>query len=238
VGLHPSANPPSPPPEHPCASNGACVWREKRVRGAKDNKMEVVVAPVPAAVADPAAKVVAEPVPESTAAGHEEADPAAAEQLAAEKAARKAVEKAALHAEIFSGTAMARRTGGTPKSEYIQKRKPTIRKKTSKPTVEYVLDLGQKLGACWRCTCPVHEADIADGYAEACAQGFECIQSLYADSCQEYAASHQAEVAAARAALVALVAAAAEAPSSPTAAATTRDDGPMEEQGAAVMTPS
>ena len=66
-----------------------------------------------------------------------------------------------------------------------------------------MLDLGAKLGICRRCTCPVHEADITDGYAEVCTDNpaqFECLQSAYADSCLEYGTGHPEDVAAMRAA--------------------------------------
>lgn len=101
-------------------------------------------------------------------------------------------------ADIYRGTGIAKRSGGRPLTEYIQKRRPS--KSRAKKVVE-VLDLGAKLGICRRCTCPVHEADITDGYAEKCADwGFECIQTGFADSCAEFAQSHTEEVAAARAA--------------------------------------
>lgn len=61
------------------------------------------------------------------------------------------------------------------------------------------MDLGAKISNCWRCTCPVHEADVTDGYAEACADGsgrYECLQAKWADACKEYADSHPEEVAA------------------------------------------
>ena len=129
-------------------------------------------------------------------------DPAAAAAAEAEAEAIKAAKKAAV-IELFRGTGIARRSAGMPKSEYIQKKRLPVRTKAPKPKVEYVLDLGKKLGTCWRCTCPVHEADITDGYAIACEDGmheYECKQDEYADSCAEYAASHPEEVAALRAA--------------------------------------
>ena len=130
-------------------------------------------------------------------------EPAPAPAAPVEPAVCAQLPEAPSRAELFLGTGIARRTGGKPKTEYIQKRRPTIRKQKVKPSVEYVLDLGAKLGICWRCTCPVHEADITDGYAEACEgwTGYECLQSKYADSCLEYAESHPAEVAALRAEL-------------------------------------
>ena len=71
------------------------------------------------------------------------------------------------------------------------------REKRAKPGYEVVLDLGAQIGLCANCTFPVHEADITDGYAEACVDGgYECIQSKYADTCAEYAESHKEEVAA------------------------------------------
>lgn len=90
---------------------------------------------------------------------------------------------------------MARRSKGRPKSEYVQLKRPTIRKKAPKPSYEIVIDLGAKLGLCRRCTCPVHEADITDGYAEKCDNGeFECIQASFEDSCREYASNHPEDV--------------------------------------------
>ena len=62
---------------------------------------------------------------------------------------------------------------------------------------EIVLDLGKKLGICRRCTCPVHEADTTDGYAEAVDElTFECIQAKWEESCRQYASEHPADVAA------------------------------------------
>ena len=49
----------------------------------------------------------------------------------------------------FKGTGFARRTGGRPLTEFIQKRRPSGRKK--KRTFEVMIDLGAKLGACRRC---------------------------------------------------------------------------------------
>jgi hypothetical protein len=99
----------------------------------------------------------------------------------------------------YRGTGIARRTGGRPLTEYIQKKRPSNRKKAK--AFDEPLDLGAKMGACRRCTCPVHEADITDGYAEQCADGtYECLQEKYADSCQEYKESHPEDVAAAAAA--------------------------------------
>ena len=99
--------------------------------------------------------------------------------------------------EIYRGTGMARRSKGRPTSEYVQLKKPTIRKKAPKPSYEIVIDLGAKLGLCRRCTCPVHEADITDGYAEKCDNGeFECLQASFEDSCREYASNHPEDVAA------------------------------------------
>ena len=102
--------------------------------------------------------------------------------------------------------AQASRTGGRPLTEYIQKRRPSARKK--KRTFEVMIDLGAKLGACRRCTCPVHEADIADGYAEVCTDdpnSFECIQRSFAASCKQYKDEHPQEVAAAAAAGLLLI---------------------------------
>ena len=106
----------------------------------------------------------------------------------------------------FKGTGFARRTGGRPLTEFIQKRRPSGRKK--KRTFEVMIDLGAKLGACRRCTCPVHEADIADGYAEVCTDdpnSFECIQRSFAASCKQYKDEHPQEVAAAAAAGLLLI---------------------------------
>ena len=58
------------------------------------------------------------------------------------------------------------------------------------------------------CTCPVHEADIADGYAEVCTDdpnSFECIQRSFAASCKQYKDEHPQEVAAAAAAGLLLI---------------------------------
>ena len=60
--------------------------------------------------------------------------------------------------------------------------------------------MGPLLGACYRCTCLVHEADIIEGYAVLNDGRFECEQIHHADSCQEYARTHQADIAAAAAA--------------------------------------
>lgn len=104
----------------------------------------------------------------------------------------------------YRGTGLVKRTGGFPTSEYIQKKRKPVREKAKKPTFEIVLDLGKKLGLCRRCTCPVHEADITDGYAVAVdseAETYECKQTnddgtnAYADSCAEYAAGHPEDVA-------------------------------------------
>ena len=98
--------------------------------------------------------------------------------------------------EIYRGTGLAKRSVGRPKGEFIQLKRPTIRKRAPKPSFEIVLDLGKKLGLCRRCTCPVHEADITDGYAEACDNGeWECIQAKFEDTCREYAMNHPAAVA-------------------------------------------
>ena len=97
--------------------------------------------------------------------------------------------------EIYRGTGLAKRSAGRPKGEFIQLKRPTIRKRAPKPSFEIVLDLGKKLGLCRRCTCPVHEADITDGYAEACDNGeWECIQAKFEDTCREYAMNHPAAV--------------------------------------------
>lgn len=50
-----------------------------------------------------------------------------------------------------------------------------------------MLDLGVRLGDCVNCSYPVHEADITDGYAEACEGGYRCAQPAYTDSCREHA---------------------------------------------------
>ena len=123
--------------------------------------------------------------------------------------------------DIFRGTGIARRTGGRPKSEYVQKRRPSIRKKI-KPSVEIILDLGARLGDCRRCTCPVHEADITDGYAEKCDDafgGFECLQASYASSCSDYAKEHPEAVQAAAAAGLILIITDVDLPPAPTEAA-------------------
>ena len=60
--------------------------------------------------------------------------------------------------------------------------------------------MGPLLGACYRCTCLVHEADIIEGYAVLNDGRFECEQIHHADSCQEYARTHQEDIAAAAAA--------------------------------------
>ena len=97
--------------------------------------------------------------------------------------------------EIYRGTGLAKRSAGRPKGPFVQLKRPSVRK-ARKPTFEVVLDLGKKLGLCRRCTCPVHEADITDGYAEALDNGeWECIQAKFEDTCREYAASHQTAVA-------------------------------------------
>ena len=97
-------------------------------------------------------------------------------------------------AVLYAGTGIAKRSKGPFKTEYSLTRKPTNRK----PKKVEEIDLGAKLGICRYCTCPVHEADITDGYAEACegGTGFECIQIKFADSCREYAANHPEDVAA------------------------------------------
>jgi hypothetical protein len=103
----------------------------------------------------------------------------------------------------YKGTGFCKRSASVPLSEYIQKKRKPVREKAKKPTFEIVLDLGKRLGACRRCTCAVHEADITDGYAEAvegCQEVFECKQSEYADSCAEYKSTHPDEVAAVAAA--------------------------------------
>ena len=61
-------------------------------------------------------------------------------------------------------------------------------------------EMGPLLGACYRCTCLVHEADIIEGYAVLNDARFECEQIHHADSCQEYARTHQEDIAAAAAA--------------------------------------
>ena len=171
-------------------------------------------------------------------------DPANAAAEAAKNEAMEAAKKEALRA-MYKGTGIAKRSAGLPLSEYIQKKRLPVRKKEKapKPTVEYVLDLGKKLGTCWRCTCPVHEADITDGYAEACdiydvpLHDFECKQSEYADSCAEYAASHPEEVAAAVAAAAAAAAAVQAAPAAATegeaASSPAGEDAPAQPEDAA-----
>ena len=97
--------------------------------------------------------------------------------------------------ELYRGTGIAKRSLGRPLTDFIQKRRPSTSRK-KKFVEEVVIDLGAKLGICRRCTCPVHEADITDGYAEACAEGgFECIQEKWSDSCKEYAEGHREDVA-------------------------------------------
>lgn len=145
--------------------------------------------------------------------------------------------------EAYRGTGIARRTGGLPATEYILKRRPTQRQQ--KVTHEVVLDLGAKLGICWRCTCPVHEADITDGYAIICEDGsgrMECKQDPYAENCAEYRETHLEEVAAMEKAAAEAAAAAAEgatsdevvdgqaaAPSTPVADAAAADAGAAED---------
>ena len=134
--------------------------------------------------------------------------------------------------ELYRGTGIGKRSGGRPKGQYIQMRRPSKSRAKKVVEEEVVLDLGAKLGICKRCTCPVHEADITDGYAIQCPEGgFECFQDTYADSCAEYAANHQSDVATLLPPLLASIAAEAnegsgDAPSSaPQAADAAPDDG-------------
>ena len=88
--------------------------------------------------------------------------------------------------ELYRGTAIAKRSAGRPLTEYILKRRPSQSRK-KKIVEEEPMDLGAKISNCWRCTCPVHEADVTDGYAEACADGsgrYECLQAKWADACR------------------------------------------------------
>ena len=109
-----------------------------------------------------------------------------------------------------------------------------------KQTFEVVLDLGAKLGTCWRCTCPVHEADITDGYAIVCEDGsgrMECKQDPYAENCKEYRETHPEEVAAMEKA-AAESAAAAEAEGAPAAPAQGDETADATAEAAAPSTPA